>query len=60
MSTGVHVQPSSFNRWIQTTTKSVEGVKHNQILPLPLPKQNRPNLPKETLLLLTYFRMGLS
>jgi len=54
-----HVQPLGFNHWLWTTTESVEVVKHNQILPLSLPKQNCPNMPKETLKFFTYFWMGL-
>lgn len=54
------VQLTGYGRWLWTTTESVEGVKCDQVLPLPLLKGDRPHFPKEVLLLVGYLWMDLS
>ena len=48
------VQLSGYGRWLWTTTECVKSVKGDQVLPLPLLKGDRPNMPKEVLLIVSY------
>ena len=52
-------QPSDYGRQLWTTTKCVESVKGDQVLPLPLLKGDCPNSPKEFFLLINYLQTDL-
>ena len=54
------VQPLGYMHWLGTTTKHVESVEGDQVLPFPLLKGYRPNSPKEALLFIVNLRTDLS
>ena len=54
------VQLSGYGRQLWTTIECVESVKGDQVLPLPLLKGDRPNMPKEVPLIVNFLRTDLS